>query len=220
MKTLPLAYFAITVLAAALAMPYASRVEASAGIQRCQSDDGSVVYTDKACGAFGADALPVPAELQMRIASDRKNEVRLDDATATATVDASTTMPIQGAARRSMMSGCARTPTQLTMDLQGALALRDVNRIAESYHWVGMSHDAGQRTLARLEAMAAQNLTDVRYFDASISSGLSDFADASQSIEQASSAGGVMQLSFGTDGMGRVVDFDVEKYQGCYFIRF
>lgn len=220
MKTLPLASFAVTVLAAALAMPYAPRVEASTGIQRCQSDDGSIVYTDKACGAFGADALPVSPDLQMRIASDRRNADANDDGSLGTVVDASAMRPARAVARRSMAAGCAASPTQLTMDLQGALAMGDVNRIAESYHWVGMSNEAGQRTLARLEALSAQTLVDVRYFDATISTGLAEFADASQSLDRSASAGGVLQLSFGTESASRVVDFNVQQYQGCYFIRF
>lgn len=222
MKALPLASFAVTVLAAALAMPYSPRVEASAGIQRCQSNDGSVVYTDKACGALGADALPISRELTTRIASDRRNDVRTDDALidGLGVVDASTPAPTRSVGRRSILSGCAESPTQLTMDLQGAMALGDINRIAESYHWVGMSTSAGQRTLARLEALAARNLVDVRFFDATIQGGLGQFADASQPLDESSSAGGVMQLSFGAGASTHSVMFDVEKYQGCYFIRF
>ena len=58
--------------------------------------------------------------------------------------------------RRGPGSGCARTPTQLAMDLRGALALGDVNRIAESYHWVGMSNKQGQRIMDRLRAADRQ----------------------------------------------------------------
>ena len=129
-------------------------------------------------------------------------------------------MPVRAAARRSMSAGCAQSPTQLTMDLQSAMAMGDVNRIAESYHWVGISNTAGQRTMARLESLTAQPLVEVRYFDATMSTGLATFADASQTIDQASSAGGVMQLSFGNGTVSRVIDFDVKTFKGCYFIRF
>lgn len=219
MKTLPLASFAVTLLAAALAVPYSPRVEASAGVQRCQADDGTVVYTDKACRASGAAALPVSGELQMRIANDRRVQAMNPDA-PTASGDAISAMPVRAAARRSMSAGCAQSPTQLTMDLQSVMAMGDVNRIAESYHWVGMSNTAGQRTMARLESLTAQPLVEVRYFDATMSTGLAAFADASQTIDQASSAGGVMQLSFGNGTVSRVIDFDVKTFKGCYFIRF
>lgn len=209
MKTLPVAAFAVTALTAALAMPYSPRVEA--GIQRCQAPDGTVVYTDQACGAMGAQNIAMDASLAMRIAREQAQ-----GAPMAATSDAMQSMPV-AAARRSPTTGCARSPAQLTMDLQGAFALRDVNRLAESYHWVGMGHRAGQATLQRLERLAAQPLAEARFFDATIGSGLAAYADASQ--DAGTSAGGVMQLSFGEGPVRRVVDFAVERYQGCYFIR-
>lgn len=209
MKTLPVAAFAVTALTAALAMPYSPRVEA--GIQRCQAADGTVVYTDQACGAMGAQNLAMGASLAMRIAREQAQ-----GAPTLATADAMQAMPV-AAARRSAASGCARSPAQLTMDLQGAFALRDVNRLAESYHWTGMSHRAGQATMQRLERLATQPLAEARFFDASIGSGLDAYADASQS--GGASAGGVMQLSLGEGAVRQVVDFAVERYQGCYFIR-
>lgn len=217
MKTLPLASFAVTALAAAFAMPYAPRVEAGTGIQRCQADDGAVVYTDRACGALGAQRTVIAGELLGRIARDeRSNGVDAATAEIGTSMHASATASMPPAGRRSLGAGCAKSPTQLSMDLQGALALGDINRIAESYHWAGMSHDAGQRVMARLDAMPKQGLSHVQYFDATIGGGAMEFADASQSLDEASSAGGVLQLSFGD----RVVDFDVERFQGCYFVRF
>ena len=219
MKTLPLASFAVTVLAAAIAMPYAPRVEASAGVQRCQWDDGSVVYTDTTCGALGAVALPISGELQMRIVTDRRTHGPAGDAIALAPTRSTNRIPSGAVAPRSRGAGCAQSPTQLTMDLQTAMVIGDVNRIAESYHWVGMSNADGRRTMSRLESMTAEPLVDVHYFDASMSSGLAAFAEASQPIDQASS-GGVMQLSFGNGTVSRVVDFNVETFKGCYFIQF
>lgn len=210
MKTLPVAAFAITALTAALAMPYSAPVEA--GIQKCQAADGTVVYTDVACGAMGAKATSINASLAMRIAQEQANA-----APTLATADAM--QPSPGAvARRSATSGCARSPAQLTMDLQGAFALRDVNRLAESYHWAGMSQRVGQATMKRLERLADQPLAEARFFDATIG-GLASYADASQAADAPLSAGGVMQLSFGAGGVRQVVDFEVQRYQGCYFIR-
>ena len=220
MKTAPLASLVVTLLASAMAMRYAPRVAASTGLQRCQSADGAVVYTDQACGALGAAALPVSGPLRMRIAADHDNDVAATHRPPGLVADAPQTAPIHAGARRSMTSGCAQSTTQLTMDLQASVALGNVNRIAESYHWVGMSNRAGQRTMARLESLTAQPLVDVRFFDATVSSGLSDFADASQTLDSVTSAGGVMQLSLGTATASRVVDFAVQQYHGCYFIRF
>lgn len=211
MKTLPLAAFAATTLTAALAMPYSPPVEA--GIQRCQGADGTVIYTDQACGAMDASSTAMNASLAMRIAKEQAMGATTLDAPLSA--DAMQAAPVY-AARRSSNAGCAQTPTQLTMDLQGAFAMGEVNRIAESYHWVGMGHRSAQATMRRLEALAAKPLAEARFFDVSIGSGLDAYADAGATTP---SQGGVMQLSFGDGAMRHVVDFAVEQYQGCYFIR-
>ena len=43
-------------------------------------------------------------------------------------------------------------------------------------------------------------------------------ADASTSTGDASA--GIMQLWFGEGGAQRIVDLDVKRYQGCYFVEF
>ena len=48
---------AIVLLAA---MPATAPVQATSAILRCQSPDGTLVYTDKACSAFGAKSAPMP----------------------------------------------------------------------------------------------------------------------------------------------------------------
>jgi hypothetical protein len=102
------------------------------------------------------------------------------------------------------------------MDLQGALALGDVNRVAESYHWVGMGHRQAQQVLARLDDLTRRPVVHAQYFNAQIGGALA-MADASSS---APSAGGMLQVMFGEGSARRVVDFDVQRYAGCYFVRF
>ncbi|MEO6366194.1 MAG: hypothetical protein ABIO38_09145, partial [Luteimonas sp.] len=133
MNALPVATLATALLLAAT--PYSHGVSAATGLQRCQTQDGTVLYTDKACGVLGAAAKPISAELITRIAREEalsnvqpSTDLGQDDLAAT-----------EAAGRRSLAGGCARTPTQLAMDLRGAFALGDVNRIAESYHWTGLS---------------------------------------------------------------------------------
>ena len=48
-------------------VPAVAPVEATSAIQRCQSPDGTLVYTDKACANFGAKAVPMPDALMTRI---------------------------------------------------------------------------------------------------------------------------------------------------------
>ena len=153
MRTLPVAAFAATLLVAAL--PVSQPASARTGIQRCDSGDGSAVYTDRACGSLGARAMPMPGELLTRIARDEAaNPLRSEDALG----DDVPSNHVAG--RRSQLAGCARTTTQLSMDLQGSLALDDVNRLAESYHWVDQSHRQAQQLMLRLEELAGQPLLD------------------------------------------------------------
>jgi hypothetical protein len=109
------------------------------------------------------------------------------------------------------------------MDLRGSLALGDVNRIAESYHWVGMSSKAGERTLDRLQHLVGRQVVDSQYYDARIGfADASGFADAATYADASGGNGdaGMLQLVLGDDGTRSLVDFDVHKYAGCYFVSF
>lgn len=220
-----LAAFVITAVFAG--SPLTHQAQAGTGIQRCQASDGSSVYTDKACAVFGARAVPMSGELLTKIV----HEQSLSEAAALASGNASDTdaagfadasMPLEPAAaavgRRSASAGCARTPTQLAMDLQGAFALGDVNRIAESYHWIGISHKGAMRIMERLESLSRKHIIDTQYFDAQISSG--DGLIASSDVSSFGGSAGVMQVTFGHSSSAAVTDFDVERHAGCYFIQF
>lgn len=210
MKTLPIVAFIATLFAATL--PLSQTVSAASHIQRCAGADGSAVYTDRACGSLGAEAVLMSSELLTRIARDEAaNPLQGDDALGN---DAPAIRAV--VARRSPLYGCARTATQLSMDLQGSLALRDVNRLAESYHWVGQSHQQAQRLMQRLDRLAAQPLLEAHFFDAQIGPGGMQLAAAGSGSRGA----GVIQLTFGRNTAQQVVDFDVLRYAGCYFIRF
>lgn len=220
-----LAAFVVTALFAASPLTY--QAQAGNGIQRCQAPDGVTVYTDKACATFGAQAIPMSGELMTRIVREQSRAeaealaAPMGSAMDTAGfADAATPLASTGGAvgRRSV-GGCARTPTQLAMDLQGAFALGDINRIAESYHWVGISHKGGIRIMERLESLSRKHITDTQYFDAQISSG--DSLMASSDASSFGGSGGVLQVAFGDDGRTMaMIDFDVERHAGCYFIRF
>lgn len=208
MKTLPIAAFVATLLAALL--PLSQPVRAGSGIQRCESADGNAVYTDRACSTLGAKATPISGELLTRIARD---EAAYPSNNGAMFADTATTT-LATAARRAPSAGCARTPTQLSMDLQGSFALHDVNRLAESYHWVGQSHRQAQQLMQQLDRLASRQLLDAHFFDAQIGPGGMQLADAGSGNRNA----GVMQVTLGGDGSPQVVDFDVLRYAGCYFI--
>jgi len=226
MKTSLLATIAASVLLAT-AVPMPTPVEAAGGIQRCQSPDGTLVYTDKACAVFGAKATPMSGELMTRIAREEAMSARA--AAPEGTVDAALPLQAGGLAgasngRRAPTSGCARTPTQLQMDLRGSMSLGDVNRLAESYHWVGMSSKAGERTLDRLQHLVGRPVLDTQYYDARIgfadASGFADAATLLADSDDGDGDAGVLQLVVGEDGARSVVDFDVHRYAGCYFVSF
>lgn len=215
MKLLPkrpaLAAFLAT--AAFASLPLVPAVQAGSGIQRCESASGEAIYTDKACAAFDAKAVPMSGELLVRLAGE---EARAP-AGSLASNAVAASAPAPG--RRSVADGCARTPTQLAMDLRGAFALGDVNRIAESYHWVGMSHASAMGVMERLEQLQRNTLVDTHYFDATIGSGFASHADASATPVDGGT--GILQATFSDDGqMASITDFEVRRHAGCYFIRF
>src|SRR4249919_1811359 len=139
-----------------VAAPMAVPVQATSAILRCQSRDGTLVYTDKACSAFGAKAAPLSGNLLTRISRDESHFA--DD-------EADAAGPLLDVARRDPSAGCARTTTQLAMDLRASLAMGDVNRVAESYHWVGMSTREGEHTIDRLQALTGKPVVDSHYLD-------------------------------------------------------
>jgi hypothetical protein len=127
---------------------------------------------------------------------------------AYADADAPVRVAIPG--RRSAVAGCARSPEQLSRDLVGAFALRDVNRVAESYHWAGMNQRQALPVMKQLERLSAKPLADARFLAAWIGPA----SDTSRSMPRDA---GLMQLVFADQG-GRIVDFEVRRYAGCYFI--
>ncbi|UHQ19785.1 hypothetical protein LVB87_01030 [Lysobacter sp. KIS68-7] len=225
MKSSLVAGFVIALCCVALPAP--QRAQAAGPIRACQASDGSAVYTDKPCRAFGARTVAMRDELATRIVREQALEAEITgvapdgyETIAPASLDEDTMSAARDAiGRRAVAGGCAHTPTQLAMDLRGSFALGDVNRIAESYHWVGMSQREATATMRRLEHLAKQPLVDASYYDASIGSGWIAMADASDSAH-APPSGGVMQLQFGSGGATTMQDFDVARYRGCYFVRF
>lgn len=211
MRTLSASAFAATLLLAALpAVP--QRAEANTGVLRCQMPDGTSVYTNKACSAFGAKATPLSADVLNRIEREQRYEAKLTGVEPAA----NPLQTIQASVRRAPQSGCADTPQQLAADLAASVAMRDVNRVAESFDWAGMQNAQAQRVMIKLEGLARQVVSDAEYFDATIG-GQQLYADASATSD---GPAGLMQVTF-DNGDGRtVMDFDVRRDQGCYFLRY
>jgi len=200
------------------ALPVPQPAEAGPIIQQCRTSAGSSIYTDKPCRSIGAQSVPMRDDLATRLIREQVREARITGGeVATIPVSLSTMSAAREAiGRRAVAGGCARTPTQLAMDLRGSFALGDVNRIAESYHWVGMSQRAANATMQRLEHLSHHSIVDAQYYDAQMSGG-ELYADAGA---PAGGGGGVMQLTFSGESGGAIQDFDVQRYAGCYFVRF
>lgn len=193
-------------LAVAALWPLAVRTQT--GIQRCEGADGAVIYTDKVCTTFGAKAVPMTGELLIRVDTNGGSALPVAGYR-----DASEPLPSPRArARASFSGGCARTPQQLSMDLQAAFAIGDVNRVAESYHWTGMTQSQATPVMRQLERLAAQPLVEARFLDVQIGSGDLQLADLDRNT-------GLIQLVFADDGR-HSIHADVQRYSDCYFIRF
>ena len=201
MNRLPFVAAALTLALAATPAPGPAH---ATSIQKCQSADGSIGYTDGSCKVFGADSTAISSRL-------------LDTPSDT---NAAFAYPEMG--RRSPAAGCARTPTQLAMDLRASLAMGDVNRVAESYHWAGMENDQGQRTLDRLQQLVGRTVIDSRYLDASYGGADGMLYASSAMNAPVEAARGTLQLLLGGDDRPGTssVDFDVHRYAGCYFVSF
>ena len=211
MRILPTSLLTATLMLAALPL-LAPRVEAKAGVVRCQMSDGSHAYSNKACSALGAKAMPLPAAVLNRIESDQRREARLNGFEVT---DASS-IPLQVGVRRAVQRGCAGDPRQLAVDLTASVAMRDVNRVAESFDWAGMSNAQAQRVMSRLERLSTQVVVDAEYFDATIG-GQVMLADAGRAYAGST---GQMQVTIADGSNESVLDFDVRRDEGCYFLKY
>ena len=205
---------AVLLLAATIAVPeHAALAASDSVIQRCQAADGNAIYTDKPCAAFRAQPSRLSDDLSIRLAmaeaENRRGGFSSQQVSLGAYRDASEPRRVTLPGRRSPSAGCARSPQQLSRDLVGAFALHDVNRVAESYHWAGMSQRQALPVMKQLERLSAQPLADARFLSAWIDSG----EDAAARIP---AEAGLMQLVFADSG--RIIDFEVRRYSGCYFI--
>jgi hypothetical protein len=187
-------------------------------IQQCVARDGTTLYTDKPCRSIGARSVPMRGDLATRLVREQATEARVSGVEVSYFKPDTGTMRAarEAIGRRHAYGGCARTPKQLAMDLRGAFALGDVNRIAESFHWVGMSQRGANATMQRLQQLTRLPLVDAQYYD--IGGGWIASADNGDATPV--DGGGVMQLSFGDGASARIEDLDVQRYGGCWFVRF
>lgn len=103
-------------------------------VQRCTTLSGDTVYSDKRCEDIGAiDRLP-DMDASQRQAHEASGLYR---------------------------SGCSRTLSDLVYQITAAVDAKDVNRLASVYQWSGVSNQAANRILDRLEAVVRRPLVDI-----------------------------------------------------------
>lgn len=124
---------ALLPVACLLVLAWTPPPAAAQEVRRCVDARGVAVYTDRPCNTV--DALP--------------REAPPDPAAGTSIEE--------GFAVR----GCARKPEQLLEGVRGALEARDVNRLANWYHWTGTGSGAARYLMDDLEAIAERPLVTV-----------------------------------------------------------
>jgi len=169
--------------------------------------DGTHAYSDTGCGSLGGKAAPLPADVLNRIRRERHAEAQLRGEGALDSGLVAHARRTAAPARRPLSQGCATTPRQLALDLHASMALGDVNRIAESFDWTGMSHAQAMQMMARIERLGGLAVVDAEYFGAS-------FGAAAMADE----AGGMLQVVLQDANTQTVADFDVRRSTGCYFL--
>lgn len=118
-------------LFSALAVAVVLPTPASAQIRRCTTPEGGTVYTDRSCASLGA--------VDTRPAAGQPGAA--------------------GLAR--YRGGCSRSIHDLVFEVSAAIDARDTNRLARSYHWVGMSARGGHALIDRLDAIAQRPLLNI-----------------------------------------------------------
>lgn len=122
-------------LAAAAVAATALPLPAGAQVRRCTTPDGGTVYTDRSCAAMGA--------VESRPQAD------------------AATGPGGGGDALRYRGGCSRRLQDLLFEISAAIDAGDTNRLARSYHWVGLGHRDGYAVLERLDRIAHRPLLNI-----------------------------------------------------------
>jgi hypothetical protein len=204
-------------LLAAPVMLFDAPAQAASPISRCNAG-GAVIYTDKACGALGAQPAPMSAELIRNLATAEAGAIV--DAVAPRSLAENEEQASAKAylAARHGFAGCARTPDQLQLLLRGAVTMGDVNRIASAYHWAGMGNGQAKAVLTRLESLGKAPVTSTHYYNATFGDAAVAMMSPVAMRTSGSGAAGFLQLV--QNGGTRVTEFQVHKAMGCYFVSF
>lgn len=143
------------IVAPLLLAPMAAFAPADAGAQtilKCNAPDGTTIFTDKSCEAFGAT---LDRDLAFE-GAENAAPGELRDAPATITGNG-----VVGGGFG--INGCARTRGELIAGVRESISRGDVNRLANYYDWAGMGTSAAFATMERLDRIARNTMAAVAY---------------------------------------------------------
>ncbi len=172
-------------------------------VRGCLQQDGSVVYTDGLCAA---------------------------DQTEHATDKAEPAAPAPGLrpAGRGIAPppACSRSPEQLQWAIRAALDSRDVNALAKSYHWAGVSSTQAEALMIRLERLARTPVLDVQLAYVETGTPASDGLpeeDANPASEPRPRVPAALRVvSYREDGGAGTAStaFRLQRHFDCWWIRY
>lgn len=123
---------------------------------------------------------------------------------------------------------CAATLPDLLYEVTSAIDGHDVNRLAASYHWPGLSGSAANATMDRLDAIASRPLLDLRLVTADLAPGpASDGLPDPGGPDDVAAAPEVRVVPTGLradqvlgDGKTQVsTRFSLRRHLGCWWVR-
>jgi len=110
------------------------------------------------CFAFPSPAAGQVSRCERADGSPVYTDHRCTDVDAVARAPAGPGLPGN---RRVYRGGCARNLQDLMFEMSTAIDARDPNRLANVYHWAGMSGSGGYAVMDRLEAVVQRPLVDI-----------------------------------------------------------
>ncbi|MGH8050630.1 MAG: hypothetical protein ACREPB_08240 [Arenimonas sp.] len=167
-------------------------------INRCQSKDGKIIYTDKKCEDVDAVLQELPKPASSAVGNSGYGSVRT----------------------------CARTQDDLLWDLRGALENGDINRAAGLFLWSGDDTAQANKRLDQLNLVSYQSLISVDLLFPESENTQVQF-DEDGNIIEAPARGPPVPYGIRVDfyknkkqtetGSFR---FSIQKHLQCYWVRF
>lgn len=120
-------------------------------IRRCNGPDGTTIFTDRSCAAFGAT---LSREVGYGNGGAGSSDLR----------EPPENLGTDGAKGSGFaMRGCAQSREALIAGVRAAIESGDVNRLSNYYHWTGTSTSTAFALMDRLDQVARNTLSGVQF---------------------------------------------------------